>query len=263
MDQNHPLILIIGTCRSGTTALLYALQRGDGVTGHYQPIKDDVRGLGSFEMPDLSNDFVLIKETLGWETEQVCTYDPFIPKYIPKEIETRSIFILRDPRYTWESNVIAVDKSDQQYKKIFGNRPDLRLFIKTYEQVMNLLKREMHKNPENVSCVIYDSLTGENVKKVFKILCERTGLTYTDKMLAWKKADVGVLVAPEEHKEGIGVSSKKLKKSKIFSAKPRGPLKIPFDPNPEKNAKIEKLLMGMYREANGIFKYQFGIDFSI
>lgn len=164
--ENPPkLIMIVGPCRTGTTALANNFVKA-GITSYMQPIKSMRRALelgGEIAPWNIKQeDYAITKETIGVDTPA----DFFDPVQIlldlgyPKE-KLVLIPIIRDPRQTYVS-----------WKCLWG-KADLQKFIQSYELILQIKNKAEHigiKTIPYVHEVIRDNSVGAVVTKLFQEL---------------------------------------------------------------------------------------------
>ena len=135
MPQQVPIRMIVGPCRSGTTALLQAFAQHPDVHGVYQPIKTGLRltgvpdyGIYHGSHPVFADHpvFVVAKETLGHSTWDECLFDPLENEAVIRQV--RPLFVFRHPVHTWNS------------WKRFG-WGSLALFLTVYQYQYGLMSR--------------------------------------------------------------------------------------------------------------------------
>lgn len=169
--------LIIGTCRSGSTALLKAFAQHPNVHAVYQPIKTGMR-LNENEAPDRSffdggcdkegKDFTVAKETIGHRNLAECLYNIFPDDSSVQA--TSPVFLLRDPVQTFQS-----------WSNLgWGS---LERFLASYHHVLNLAEIAGEICGE-VETVVSENLSVDP-EGILRSICKRWGMEYVDQLVNW------------------------------------------------------------------------------
>ncbi len=168
---------MIGTCRSGSTALLHALSQHPDVECVYQPIKSGLRMSGQpnyafFEQESEGDHrFLAAKETIGHKDTTECTLQVFPNKETYKI--TRPCFIFRDPVSTYGSWRILG----------WGN---MELFEISYWHTFNLFV-DANQASGYASAIIYEDLIADP-ETIMRQLCEKWELPYNDLLVNWERS---------------------------------------------------------------------------
>ena len=174
-DDCPPLVLLIGPCRVGTTALFLSLSKVS--KAYYQPLKSILRtGLGELEIePSLKP--ISIKETLGPFHPAECSLDPLSilleAGYPMEKLSLVSMF--RHPFDTyrsWEESFLDVNPS---------------LFINAYQSAEKVTRQGKSLGVKT-SVFLYESL-GISPSMVLERLFSQLPLTFDSSILRWKEKD--------------------------------------------------------------------------
>lgn len=175
------IFLLVGPCRSGTTALAKVF-RAAGILAHHQPLKSVLRCLlqgqqGSYSLPQVSQ--VLIRETLGPYTLTEASFDPLsllLQAGVPPE-RVRVILMVREPLSTLTS-----------WKETFGSRRDgeilQRTCIQAYQTIQQIQARALSAGSAVVH-LAYEALRDADVAVVSETLFARLGLHLVYRELDW------------------------------------------------------------------------------
>lgn len=172
---------VVGPCRSGTGAFLRAFENNPIVSKVlYQPIKSGIRDTGSpcYDFLDIDKDdssVIVAKDTIGIGAANYpiaeATYKVF--RHASDLDKARYIFLFRNPLHTYSSD----------HNK-FG--VDLESFLIGYRSAYNQALTAK-KLSSNVSILTLEKL-GEHPKEMFRLVCSKWDIPYTDSMITWELA---------------------------------------------------------------------------
>lgn len=168
--------IIVGPCRSGTTALLHAFSQHPEVKAVYQPVKSALRttGLPNYDFfeaeeadPSL---FSVAKETIGHKTREECTLAVFPNDEAIRA--TRPCFIVREPVATYASWL----------KLGWGNET---LFADSYEHTAALFEKASSVSDQ--TCLLIQEELAANPEILMKTLCLQWGIPFRPELVNWPK----------------------------------------------------------------------------
>lgn len=188
MELDSKSRLLIGTGRSGSTALLFCLAQSEQINALYQPIKTSVRiaikhdshfedNFGENYAPYYKKSlgdtrFTIIKETIGSYSLAECDYSPFPRRDKDNAIRiTRPIFLIRDPVEVFNA------------KKLRGWKSPIELSARAYQKVYEAYQYAKSVS-DQVSCLTYEQLCS-NPEQILRSICARWNIDYNDVMLNW------------------------------------------------------------------------------
>jgi len=175
------IFLLVGPCRSGTTAQAKVF-RAAGILAHHQPLKSVLRCLlqgqeGSYSIPRVSQ--LVIRETLGPYTLTEASFDPLsllLQAGVPPE-RVRVIVMAREPLSTLTS-----------WKETFGARRDgeilLRTCIEAYRSIQHIGERALSAGSA-VLHYTYEALRDADAASLSETLFARLGLHLVYRELDW------------------------------------------------------------------------------
>ena len=175
IPEQVPMRVIVGACRSGTTALLQVFAQHPAVHCVYQPIKTGLRHTG---VPDYGiyhgshpvfadhPAVVVVKETLGHATWDECTFDPLENDAVIRQV--RPLFLFRHPVQTWNA-----------WKRLgWGS---LALFIAVYQHQYGLMSRARAITPY-AKAITVESLSRYK-RMVFPQICAGWDLPFAPEIV--------------------------------------------------------------------------------
>lgn len=190
-----PLTLIVGPCRSGTTALL----RSTAAVGHpsyFQPIKQLIRGGLAGESPEFTiapgDSPIVLKETFGPFVAEEVVFDPvemlLTRGYPPRRLNVIATF--RHPVDTYLS-----------WKRMVSANPtfpvlDTGVFVAAFAHTEAVYERA-RANGITATAFVVDGCPHLDPRDVLRRLFTRHGLVYTDDAVEWGSDKLDSLI----HKE--------------------------------------------------------------
>lgn len=168
--------MILGLCRSGTTALLSGVAQHPQTRCFYQPVKTGIRMNGRPDYafydhePEVGDDAVLVaKETFGHNSNEECAFNPFpSPEAI---IQTRPVFLFRDPVATYNS-----------WSRLgWGSLEYFELAMSHCLELLNVARDVSDK----VSLIFYEDLVG-SPQVTIKKLCKKWEINFDSAMVNWR-----------------------------------------------------------------------------
>lgn len=174
-------ILLVGICRSGSTAISKCFLQREDTHVLSQVIKE---GIERGEDPDYKAFFscqtdkpiIFNKEVFGWKTYELCTF-----KLLPSVTEFSltgliMLFLFRNPVAVWNGWVKR------------GWDLDINLFFAAYEHLYNTFLSTSGLLGKNACKIVVFDKMHLNPAEELKMMCEFATIQYKDKMLDWQIA---------------------------------------------------------------------------
>jgi hypothetical protein len=175
------IFLLVGPCRSGTTAQAKVF-RAAGILSHHQPLKSVLRCLlqgqeETYTIPQVPR--LLVRETLGPYTLTEATFNPLallLQAGVPSA-KVRLILMVREPLSTLTS-----------WKETFSSKRDgailLRNCIEAYRSIQRIQEQALSAGLITLH-LTYEALRDADVASLSETLFARLGLQLVYHMLDW------------------------------------------------------------------------------
>lgn len=182
-EQCPPLTLIVGPCRSGTTALLRAAAAA-GHRSYFQPLKQLIRKRLAGETTEFTvapgREPVILKETFGPFVAEEAAFDPVellcSRGYPPERLNVIATF--RHPVDMYLSTERLVSANDSFTGLETG------VFVAAFAQTVAVYERARARGIVTTAFVV-DGYPDLEPRDVLRTLFARHGLTYTDDAVDW------------------------------------------------------------------------------